>query len=188
MNTLKPMTTEEVLALFEDQNLDDFRKEAALHEELWAEAETYIDLPPQNWPPLIFNWDFKAESQHLALDGVKPTDFKLYYPYGFRLGWVQFIEFDNKLCHFSRRDGNDELWNLGFKSSLARVIVHLSRGLPITPPLVGINSVGELCIFGGHHRYAAVKATQYAELLPIYFEPLDYDSINNLVTLKCDAP
>lgn len=184
----EPKTFEERLAVLNGEDLECFRRKTALRTELSAEARKYIDCPPNKWPPLIFNWDLNSESQCLSLDGVKPADFNCQYPEGFQLGWVDFAEFDAKLCHFSRRDGNEELWALGRKSNLAYVIAYLAKGFPMTPPLVGINSTRELCLCGGHHRYAAAKATQCIEILPIYFEASNYDAINNIVAVQHNGP
>lgn len=164
---LDPHTYEEVLASLSGEDVVTYRRNATLRAKLWAESERYLDLPPEQWPPLVFNWDLKLESQRFALDGVSPKKFALEYPQGFKLGWVEFLEFDANLCHFSRRDGSEELWELGFKSRLAMLIAYLAKGLPITPPLVSATGDRKLILRGDHHRYAAAKAKSISTM-PIY--------------------
>jgi hypothetical protein len=41
----------------------------------WA-VNRYLDMPPDEWPQLKFNWDLSAESQRFALDGVELSDFQ----------------------------------------------------------------------------------------------------------------
>jgi hypothetical protein len=163
---IEPASFEEMLAHIEGEDLGEFRRRQAERADLWAEAQEYMELPPSQWPPLLFNWDLTPEGQRFALDGVKPDAFLEQYPQGFAVGWVALAEFDRVLCHFSRRDTEAELWQLGFSSSLASVLAYLRRGLPITPPLVRPLDSREVILQGGHHRYAAAKASSL-EQLPI---------------------
>lgn len=176
---------EEMLALNSGESLAEYRRSAEQQRMLRQQADAYYDLPATEWPPLIFNWDLAPESQHFALDGVKPSAFLEQYPEGVILGRTTVAAFDAKLCHFSRRDGPEELWALGFKSSLAYMIAYLANGLPITPPLVAPHAEAELVIRGGHHRYAAAKAVGLRDLL-FYAEPANREAIESVIPVQWD--
>src|SRR5689334_12149973 len=108
------LTYEETLAVAEGLDLDAYRREVALHDEIRAEAERYENLPPEQWPSnLQINWDFSPQSQRFALDGVSAAEFEQTYSSAFSLGWSALADFDAKLCHFSRRDTVEELWQCG---------------------------------------------------------------------------
>lgn len=174
---------EEFFASQSGEDLETYRRNVEQRNRLGLEAKCYIDLPPDDWPQLSFNWDLSPESQRFSLDGVKLPDFQHRYPEGFFLGSVDIQKFDAKLCHFSRRDGLQELWELGSKLSLAYLIAYLANGLPITPPLVMPENNHEIRIQGGHHRYAAAKATG-VELIPIYVEPCNREAVGRIVPVR----
>lgn len=178
-----PKTHEEVLALLRGENLAEYRKKVAQRSALSAESNRYRDLPPDQWPDLKFNWDVSLEGRCRTLDGTTPETFLNVYPLGFRLGWVAIADFDPKLCHFSRRDGIEELWSLGTASKLAYLIAYLAHGFPISPPLVKPLPSGELILQGGHHRYAAAKAKEL-ESIPIYVEPANAVSVERIVSVR----
>lgn len=181
---LGPMTMEEVLAVLDGESLDDARRKMALNADLHAEGTRYRDLPPSEWPTLIFNWDLSEDSQQYALDGVKAIQFQQQYPGGLQIGWVNLVEFDIKLCHFSRR-AKEELWSVGCASKLAKTIAYLSRGLPITPPLVApVKGKEELVFRGGNHRYAALKATNFDGEFPIYIAPDNFEAVKQIVKVR----
>jgi hypothetical protein len=87
------------------------------------------------------------------------------------------------LCHFSRRDGLEELWSLGTPSRLAYLIAYLAHGLPISPPLVKPLRSNEFALQGGHHRYAVAKAKKI-ESLPIYVEPQNANAVERIVRVN----
>lgn len=180
---IEPASFEEMLAHIQGEDLGEFRRRQIERADLWAEAQEYMELPSSQWPSLIFNWDLTPEAQRFALDGVKPDAFLEQYPQGFAVGSVVLVDFDRVLCHFSRRDTESELWQLGFSSSLACVLAHLRRGLPITPPLVRPLDSQEVILQGGHHRYAAAKASSL-EQLPILAVKEDCAAISAIVRVR----
>lgn len=180
----KPQNIEEVLAVNRGEDLAQYRQQAAERADIWKEGDAYYDLPPDQWPKLQFNWDFSTSSKRFGLDGVSQVDFEKIYPDGLIAGWCSLSEFDRHLCHYSRRDGSEELWELGFKSALAYLIAYLRRGKPITPPIVAFTDKGEFVFRGGHHRYAAAKASGIKRL-PIYLEPSNYAKASSLIALGC---
>jgi hypothetical protein len=182
-SNITPQTYEEALAFSQGEDLAEYRKKAAQRSALWAESNRYTDLPPAQWPDLQFNWDLSLEGRCRTLDGVTPETFQEQYPLGFRLGWVNMAGFDAKLCHFSRRDGVDELWSLGSASRLSYLVAYLAHGLPISPPLVKPLPSGELILQGGHHRYAAAKAKEL-ESIPIYVEQTNVTSVERIVSVR----
>lgn len=151
--------------------------------EIQAESENYLNLPPDQWPAIKFNWDTSDEGMRYTVDGFSIEKFREEYPKAFRLGEVSLTDFDQKLCRYNRRDCNEELWDLGFPSKLAFLIAYLHRGLPITPPLVFVTEQNEFMFRGGHHRYAAAKASQLAKI-KIYVEPEHVSAVENLVEVS----
>jgi len=161
------------------EDLDTYLAWKRLNASLDEEGGAYRDRPVAEWPNLHFNWDLSPEGQRFALDAVNAVAFRKQHPDGFRLGRIPLPTFDRFLCHFSRRDGPSELWELGAPWKLAKVIAYVRRGLAITPPLVA-TSENELRIAGGHHRYAAAKAVNL-EILPFYAAPSDVPLIDAIV-------
>ena len=90
-------------------------------------------------------------------------------------------EFDQYLCNFSRRDDN-ELWEVGFQSKLAEMIVYLSEGNPITPPIIKPLKNNEIIFQGGHHRYAVAKAIGCNNIW-IYALPEDVNILNQFINI-----
>lgn len=180
-----PMTAAEMLALVRGEDMEQFRKEQELQKALWLESKRYRRLPAERWPPLAFNWDLTPEGQRFALDGEKEQDFRSRYPGGLRLGSVDLLAFDAKLCKLSQRGDPRDVWKHGDDSKLACVIAYLARGLPITPPLVVPVELSkkELFLRGGNHRYAAAKASGQTSL-PILVEPEHCEVVSAIVPVQ----
>lgn len=176
-------TTDELLALLRGEDLSIYRIEKALRKEIETEAAQYIDCHQSMWPPLIFNWDLSPASQRHALDGVSQAQFETSFPNGLVSAWVDLVDFDKHLCQLSRRNGDAEVWGLGDKFKLARLIAYLQRGLPITPPMVAVTTTNEFHLQGGNHRYVAAKASG-VQSLPIYLEQKNFAKANDLVNLR----
>lgn len=181
---LGPMTMEEMLMILDGVSPEQAKARTKLNAELHAEGEQYRNAPPSQWPTLVFNWDFSPEGQRYALDGVRAAEFQRSHPKGLRLGWVNLVEFDSKLCHFNRRD-EGEIWSVGDDSKLSRAIAYLQRGLPISPPLVGpVEGKDELRFIGGNHRYAALKVACRETEFPMYVDPDDFEAVARIVTVR----
>lgn len=150
--------------------------------ELEEESKAYYGLEPEKWPPLVFNWDLSYDSQRFGFDSMSQDVFEKDYPDGFIAVWCVLSEFDGNLCHYSRRDGNIELWELGYDHALAYLIAYLRRGKPITPPIITLKEDNEFLILGGNHRYAAAKASG-VNSIPIYIDRLNYNKVNSLIRL-----
>jgi hypothetical protein len=178
----EPMTTDEVLAVLSGRDLKEYRAEKAVRNRIDKKSRKYIGKTPDIWPDIKFNWDTKSTSQRFSLDGYSESTFSQSYPNGFVLGYVKPEELDKILCHQSRRD-DGELWEVGCESKLAFLIVYLSEGRPISPPLVKPVINSEVMIAGGHHRYAIAKAINEVEI-PIYSDPADRETISKLVTVR----
>jgi len=152
----KKLTFDEMLAVQRGESLEEYRNEKILRARIYDESQKYIGAPVQRWPKIKFNWDIEEGSQRFCFDGNSIEEFNKYYPEGLKLGYVSLNDFDKKLCHYSRRDG-DELWQLGSESKLAHLIVYLSEGQPISPPVPKPTYNEEVILIGGHHRYAIAK-------------------------------
>lgn len=162
------MIFEEVLAVINGKDPTEARKEAKLRSRIYKKSLKYVKKPVEDWPDISMNWDVSTGSQRFSLDGVSIEKFEKIFPDGFLLGYVSFPEMDTILTHYSRRD-EGELWEVGNESKLARLIVYLSEGRPISPPLVKPLQNGEVILQGGHHRYAIAKEIG-VKRLPIHVE------------------
>jgi len=175
-------TIDQIAAENAGETLEEYRAKRSLFQRLSKESEKYIDTPSSEWPPIKFNWDLSLESQRHSLDGVSLEKFAEYYPAGFLLGFVTLQDFDKKLCHYSRRD-EGELWKVGSQNNLASLIVYLSEGRPISPPLVKPLESGEVIFNGGHHRYAIAKEIG-EHVIPIHIQPEYRERIDEILHVR----
>lgn len=155
-----------------------------LRDRIRRESDAFVGTPSTSWPLITMNWDIRPGSARFALDGFSQADYDKYYPKGLLAGQVALKEIDKILCHFSRRD-EGELWEVGAQHKLAYLIIYLSEGRPITPPLIKPHStyLDQVMITGGHHRYAIAKEVE-EESLPIYVEPCDKAAMDKLLTIN----
>ncbi|MCI5168076.1 MAG: transcriptional regulator [Candidatus Electrothrix sp. GM3_4] len=182
-------TLDEIMAANAGQTIEEHCESKAIREALMPKATQIKGTPPSEWPKLKFNWDLSLEGRQYSFDPFNSLSsardiekWKLEFE-DLKLGWVKLKEMDRHLCFFSRRDGIEELWNLGNSSNLAFVIAYISDGLPISPPVVEPHSEGGVILSGGHHRYAAAKAVE-EEKIPIYCRPEHRNKISNLFSIE----
>ena len=172
---------DKILADNSGETLEVYLANKILRSTISDKAKQYIEIGSSGWPPITLNWDLSKEGQRFSLDGENESSFKNHYPEGFILGKVKLDTLDKKLCHFSRRD-EGELWSVGYKSSLAYLIVYLSENRPISPPLVKPHLMGEVILKGGHHRYAIAKEIG-EKYIPIYVEPKHRKEIDKIIEI-----
>lgn len=172
---------DELAQVFGYKSVEDYKRSMAESEELHNKSEKLYNKQPKEWPTININWDYNSESQRYCFDGLSKPEFDNLYPNGLVLGHMPLKEFDKYLCHFSRRDG-DELWKLGSQSKLAQMIVYLSEGKPITPPVIKPVENNEVIFQGGHHRYAVAKAIELQQI-SIYAYREDIDELNRFMNI-----
>ena len=173
---------DELAQVFGYESAEDYKRSMAEHEELHTKSEKLYGKQPNEWPTITINWDYRPESQRYCFDGLSKSEFDEFYPNGLVLGHIPLREFDRYLCHFSRRDG-DELWKIGSQSKLAKMIIFLSEGKPITPPVIKPVENNEVIFQGGHHRYAVAKAIGLREI-PIYAYIEGVDELNRFMNIR----
>ncbi|MFQ2355930.1 transcriptional regulator [Aeromonas dhakensis] len=166
------------------KNIEDYKIALRKDEQIDQVSKCLYNTEPKNWPPVKFNWDYSHKSQIFCFDGLSQSSFEELYPDGLALGRMCLNEFDQYLCHFSRRDGN-ELWKLGCQSKLARMIVYLSKGHPITPPIIAPVKNNKVIFLGGHHRYAVAKAKDIKEI-SLYASPNHVRKISEFMNVSWD--
>ncbi|MGY3806299.1 transcriptional regulator [Aeromonas veronii] len=164
------------------ESAEHYRRETDENERVFKKSKYLYNKPPEEWPVIKFNWDYRLESQKFCFDGLTQADFEKMFPEGLVLGHLPLLEFDKHLCHYSRRDG-DELWELGCQSKLAEMIVYLSEGNPITPPIIKPVENNEVIFQGGHHRYAVAKAIGIEEV-SIYAYPEHVTALNKFMGIR----
>lgn len=150
------MSYEEVIGMLHGKDPVKAKEDAELSSRIYEESKKYIESPVHTWPKINMNWDVSRESQRFSMDGVLAKDFNRSYPEGLLLGYVSLDELDKILNHFSKRD-EGELWTVGSVTKLAKLIVYLSEGRPISPPLIKPVKDEQIGFEGGHHRYAIAK-------------------------------
>ena len=171
-------TREEILAALGGEDAESLRREEALRGALEKKTEELLNLAPEHWPKLHFNWSVAPESWHYSFDGVTPTELAQNYPSGLCLGWVDLRTFDSRLCFFNRRRDTNELWNCGSKYKLAFTLAYLSCGHPISPVVAAVALDGQLCLHGGNHRYTAAKFSGETTF-PFICRRDDYETLSN---------
>ncbi|WP_086930871.1 ParB/RepB/Spo0J family partition protein [Agarilytica rhodophyticola] len=176
------MIHDEILAILDGEDPTEAKAIAELNQRIYEESKKYVNKVSSEWPHIIFNWDVSSSSQRFSLDGVTQEQFENDHPEGFLLGYVSLKEFDSILHICSRRD-HGELWQLGSRSKLARLVIYLSENRPISPPLVKSISDREVILQGGHHRYAIAKELTQ-EKIPIYVAPAEKNQIDKLLTVE----
>ncbi|MDE1334042.1 transcriptional regulator [Vibrio vulnificus] len=173
---------DELAQVFGYDSAEDYNRAKAEREKMHTKAKEFYNKQPKDWPAIEFNWDYRLESQRYCFDGMSQPDFNETYPNGLVLGHMPLKEFDKYLCHYSRRDG-DELWELGCQSKLAEMIVYLSEGKPITPPIIKPVENNEVIFQGGHHRYAVAKAIELQEI-SIYAYAENIEELNRFMNIR----
>lgn len=182
MSDNQPLSLVEKLAVLRGRDLAEFRAIAELQRRISVESEKYLKSPVSEWPKIELHWDLSRESQRYSLDGNTKEEFDRRYPLGFCLGNVLLQDLDDRLCAFNHRT-EAQLWEVGNPFSLAKLIIYLSEGRPISPPAVQVINRNEIFFLGGNHRYAVAKAIGETKL-PIYVEPEHKEAIDSLLSIN----
>jgi hypothetical protein len=183
LQALGALPQEERLSVSNGEDLEDVRRRQAMSEKAYAAGESFENLPPETWPRIErIHWDLQRQSQRFSMDGVTAADFDRSYPGGFVLGHVDLEIFDRRLCHHSRRDGN-ELWEVGNRRKLVKALGWIILGYPISPPLAAPTGRDEVIFHGGHHRYAVAKAYGMSDI-PIYVKPGHVAELQDRVSVR----
>ncbi len=177
----KQVIANELAQAFGYENAEDYHRSIEDEEQFFNKSKAFYEKPSNEWPLIIFNWDYKLESQRFGLDGSTQSDFEQYYPDGLILGRMPLKEFDQYLCHFNKRNAG-ELWTVGSKSKLAKMIVYLSEGNPITPPIIVPLEDNKVAFDGGNHRYAVAKELGINEIF-IYAAPEYVEKFNQFMNI-----
>ena len=173
---------DEMYAEQSGQTLEEYRDEVQLRDRLYDESQQYVGTSVELWPKIFFNWNININDQRFSLDAISVQDFKDCYPIGLFLGYVNLSQLDKCLNRYTRRSKN-ELWSVGCQTRLASLIVYLSEGRPITPPLLKPTLEGEIVLLGGNNRYAIAKAVGINEI-PVYVEPEYKSLINSMLPIR----
>ncbi|MBB1391160.1 MULTISPECIES: transcriptional regulator [unclassified Shewanella] len=173
---------DELAQVFGYESAEDYNRSMAEREKLRNKSKEFYNKKPKDWPTIKFNWDYRPECQRYCFDSISKSVFDNTYSNGLVLGHMPLKEFDKYLCHYSRRDG-DELWKLGSQSKLAKMIVYLSEGKPITPPVIKPVENKEVIFQGGHHRYAVAKAIELQEI-SIYAYAENIEELNEFMNIR----
>lgn len=145
-------------------------------------ADKVYNTEPDVWGEQVkFNWDYQVKSQRFCFD-MNQKKFEESYPNGLILGFMSLKEFDKYLCHYSRRD-EGELWKVGSTYGLAKMIIYLTDGNPIVPPVIKPVENNEVIFQGGHLSYAVAKASGQ-DLIPLYALPEHVEKLNQFMKIN----
>jgi hypothetical protein len=174
----EPLSHEVFLIVEEGFTIEQAREIVAERARLNARAERLINRPVEEWPDFEVKWDLDPRSFYRALDGARPSALD-----GRRLvvRWCVLRTLDDVLADQSRR-GPDELWSLGDRLKLGRVLVHCSEGRALTPPWIR-PIAGMVGIKGGHHRLAMCRAKGLKQV-PVLVERNDLDQLLSILPLQ----
>jgi len=164
------------------ENAEDYEWTIREQERITKKSKEFYHTPPEKWPSITFNWDYRVESRRFCFDGLSQSKFETMYPKGLILGHMPLKEFDKYLCRFSHSDSN-EPWEDADYSKLAEMIVYLSEGNLITPPIIiPIINKNKIAFEGGHHRYRVAKAVEINDI-SIYAYPEDVEILNQFMDI-----
>lgn len=172
----------EMLEILRGKDPKQAREDALFSERIHNQSLKYKNTSPSSWPDIDFQWDINSASQRYAMDGLTEEEFNSRYPAGFLLGEVDLVQIDRLLSKYCYRSP-EELWEVGSGSKLAKMIVYLSEGHPISPPLIKVIDGDKLFFEGGNHRFAVAKAAN-EERIPIYVQPKYKSKISELVKVN----
>tara|TARA_R110001583_G_scaffold195354_1_gene372137 strand:- start:273 stop:788 length:516 start_codon:yes stop_codon:yes gene_type:complete len=164
-------------------DVDEWKKHSEIKKRLAPIADSYIDLPIEQWPKIDINWDLSDEGMRFTLDGINAIQFRNSYPDGLLIRWVKLNELNDALCPYNKRTLT-ETWEVGFKDKLARVIAWAADGQPLTPIFISLNRAlgNKLKLEGGNHRYAMINAKNLASI-PVLFNESEKTEIKKLISL-----
>ncbi|WP_407437640.1 hypothetical protein [Lelliottia sp.] len=162
--------------------------------ELFCISQDEIDamegLSPNKWPTAgqtKINWDLSVQGRLFTfpppcsrvLHPASHTDFSID---SLALGKVTFTDFDPLLHPFFRL-ASESLWCTLDSRKLARVILHIAKGAPVSPGHLCVHDEGGFHWVDGTHRYEVLKRSGSPYL---YFlaEPEDVPRIGTLVSVE----
>lgn len=139
---------------------------------LRAEAQKWIGVPMEDWPPFDPEWDLDQTNFHMALDGDSAASFDAYYE---RVGpWMADVEEISRSLHYGAQRTLPP-WDDAYASKTARLVAWWSGGGKVTPPLV-MPCEDQICFAGGNHRFAVARA-KGASSIPILIEAHSVDFV-----------
>lgn len=139
---------------FEPQDIEVERK----LQEVQLKQDQYEYLEPKYWPKQPINWVLNKEFHRFALDNLSQQEFEQYYPEGLIAGKALFSSFDKVVSRFTHRT-DDQLWEVGFSDSLAKLLAWVEMGYELTPICIQPDQYfpEHIALAGGNHRYALCK-------------------------------
>ena len=180
-NKLEAINLDEIFlsiwATQEGLSIEEYKIKEAERKDLNDQSKKYVNLSPDKWPQLFFNWDLKLESQIYSFHNTKNIEeIEMFHLGGLLIFSAKLIEIDSFLNPYSKRT-ESEIWEVGCVDKLARAIVHLSNEKNcISPPMIIMNEAG-ITLTDGNHRYTAAKFSNQERIFMYttheYVEELD---------------
>ncbi|HDJ1442214.1 TPA: hypothetical protein PPN70_004678 [Serratia rubidaea] len=155
-----------------------------------SEIKAVENLPPDRWPSIGqtgINWDLSVQGRVFTfpspclrvLQPASHTDFRAD---SLVLGKAAFSDFDPLLHPFFRLT-SDSLWNTLDSRKLARAILHIANGAPISPGHLCVHKEGGFHWGDGTHRYEVLKRTG-SPVLYFLASPEDVARIETLLSVE----
>lgn len=162
----------------------------SLHDLSDAEINAVANLHPDKWPSTgqaSINWDLSVQGRVFTfpppclrvLQPVIHSDFRID---SLVLGKAAFSDFD-PLLHPLFRQTSETLWSALNSRKLARAILHIAKGSPVSPGHLCVHDEGGFHWGDGTHRYEVLKRSGSPYL---YFlaEPEDVARIETLISVE----
>ncbi|WP_028167344.1 hypothetical protein [Bradyrhizobium elkanii] len=145
-----------------------------------ALAEKVMGRPVEQWPAFEVVWTDDPARYYWTFDGADPAAVN---PDEYRLGaGVDLAKIDAALTKYWHRRA-DEVWTVGDPRKAARIIIHWSEGVHMTPAMVVPTADSKnLTLAGGNHRLAVARAKGVA-LVPILFRVEHEEQVLSLLGL-----
>ncbi|ELY5787850.1 hypothetical protein SNN57_003995 [Cronobacter sakazakii] len=129
-----------------------------------AETETVSFLHPDEWPSTgqtDINWDLSLQGREYTFSPpdnriLQPTNSEYFRPDSMVLGRALFSDLE-PLLHPLFRHTPDTVWEVLDTWKLARAVLHIAKGWPVSPGHLCMHEAGGFFWGEGHHRYEVLK-------------------------------
>jgi hypothetical protein len=155
-----------------------------------AEIKAVANLHPDRWPSTGqngINWDLSVQGRVFTfpppcLQVLQPASHTDSRTDSLVLGKAAFSDFDPLLHPFFRLT-SDSLWSTLDSRKLARAILHIANGTPVSPGHLCVHEEGGFHWGDGTHRYEVLKRSG-SPVLYFLAEPEDVARIETLLSVE----
>lgn len=148
------------------ENMQNLNEDSSAYLYPEHELQALTGLPPDRWPvsgQKVINWDLSEGGRKHTIGFrdsriLQPGDETDYDTSRMVVGRASFCDTEPLLNTRFRWDLS-WLWGVLDDQKLAKVILHISKGWPLSPVYLCLHEEGFLFLGEGNHRYQVVKST-----------------------------